>query len=60
MLDIHTFSQLSKKAKKIIHGLVIISCWCLWKGRNKIVVNQIKRGPQDILGGIKSKGFGWA
>ncbi|KAJ0523818.1 putative reverse transcriptase zinc-binding domain-containing protein [Helianthus annuus] len=59
IMDIHNSSQFSKKAKKIIHGLVIISCWCIWKGRNELVFNQVKRGPQEILGEIKSRGYSW-
>ncbi|XP_021984804.1 uncharacterized protein LOC110880626 [Helianthus annuus] len=29
ILDTHNFSQAGKKEKKIIQGLVIISCWCI-------------------------------
>ncbi|KAJ0861017.1 putative reverse transcriptase zinc-binding domain-containing protein [Helianthus annuus] len=43
ILDIHNFNQLGKKAKKVIHGLVIISFWCIWKGRNEMILNQIRR-----------------
>ncbi|KAJ0431388.1 hypothetical protein HanIR_Chr17g0847831 [Helianthus annuus] len=51
--------QGGKKMKKIIHGLVITSCWCIWKSRNELVFKQIKRSPQDILIEIKSRGFRW-
>ncbi|KAF5775220.1 hypothetical protein HanXRQr2_Chr13g0609681 [Helianthus annuus] len=37
ILEIHNFSRLCKKEKSIIKGLVMISCWCIWKGRNDLV-----------------------
>ncbi|KAJ0482569.1 putative reverse transcriptase zinc-binding domain-containing protein [Helianthus annuus] len=60
IMEIHNFTCLSKKAKSIIQGLVMISCWCIWKGRNDLVFKQFRRSPQDILGEVKSKGYGWA
>ncbi|XP_022026926.1 uncharacterized protein LOC110927850 [Helianthus annuus] len=59
LMDIHNSIQAGKKAKKIILGLAIFSCWCIWKGRNELVFNQIRRSPQDIMLEIKSRGFGW-
>ncbi|KAJ0898979.1 hypothetical protein HanRHA438_Chr08g0362991 [Helianthus annuus] len=29
LLDIHNFNQEGNKMKKILRGLVIISCWCI-------------------------------
>ncbi|XP_022019317.1 uncharacterized protein LOC110919351 [Helianthus annuus] len=31
LMDIHNAIQSGKKMKKIIRGLIIISCWCIWK-----------------------------
>ncbi|XP_021989893.1 uncharacterized protein LOC110886407 [Helianthus annuus] len=59
ILDIHKVIKRGKKADKIIYGLGIITCWCIWKGRNDVVFNQIKRSSQDIIGEIKSRGFSW-
>ncbi|XP_022014652.1 uncharacterized protein LOC110914146 [Helianthus annuus] len=59
LMDIQNSIQVGKKAKKIILGLVIISGWCVWKGRNELVFNQIKRSSQDIMVEIKSRGYGW-
>ncbi|XP_022041998.1 uncharacterized protein LOC110944653 [Helianthus annuus] len=59
ILDIHNYSQVEKKAKNIIQGLVIISCWSIWKGRNEVVFNQISRSPQEIVREIKSRGYAW-
>ncbi|XP_022023779.1 uncharacterized protein LOC110924045 [Helianthus annuus] len=59
LLDIHNSLQMGKKAKKLILGLVIISCWCIWKCRNELVFKQSRRSLQDILAEIKSRGFGW-
>ncbi|XP_022040762.1 uncharacterized protein LOC110943320 [Helianthus annuus] len=53
LMDIHNSLQIGKKTKKIILGLVIITCWYIWKGRNKLVFKQIRRSSQDILVEIK-------
>ncbi|XP_022040949.1 uncharacterized protein LOC110943511 [Helianthus annuus] len=37
IMEIHKFTQLSKKAKTLIQGLMFITCWCIWKGRNEMV-----------------------
>ncbi|XP_021995406.1 uncharacterized protein LOC110892557 [Helianthus annuus] len=59
LMDIHNNIQSGKKTKKIIRGLIIIACWCIWKGRNDLVFNQIRRSSQDIMIEIKSRGFWW-
>ncbi|KAF5772197.1 hypothetical protein HanXRQr2_Chr13g0573991 [Helianthus annuus] len=59
LMDIHNSNQERKKMKKILWGLVIIVCWCLWKARNDLVFNQHRRSSQEILIDIKSRGFGW-
>ncbi|KAJ0462665.1 putative reverse transcriptase zinc-binding domain-containing protein [Helianthus annuus] len=59
ILDIHNYSQVGKKAKKIIQGLVIICCWVIWKGRNELVFKNISRRPQEFVREIKSRGFDW-
>ncbi|MFS7895696.1 putative reverse transcriptase zinc-binding domain-containing protein [Helianthus anomalus] len=59
IMEAHNFSNLSNKAKKIIHGLVIITCWCIWKGKSEVIFNESNHDSQDILGEVKSTGFGW-
>ncbi|XP_021995848.1 uncharacterized protein LOC110893033 [Helianthus annuus] len=59
ILEIHKLIKSDKKAEKIIYGLVIITCWCIWKSRNHTVFNQMKCSPVDIIGEIKSRGFAW-
>ncbi|KAJ0468848.1 hypothetical protein HanIR_Chr14g0701311 [Helianthus annuus] len=50
---------MGKKTKKIIHGLIIITCWCVWKRRNEMVFQNIKHSPQDVLGEVKSRSIVW-
>ncbi|XP_021986259.1 uncharacterized protein LOC110882582 [Helianthus annuus] len=59
LMDSHNSIQVGKKAKKIILWLAIISCWYIWKGRNELVFNQMRRSPQEIMVEIKLRGFGW-
>ncbi|XP_021985101.1 uncharacterized protein LOC110881020 [Helianthus annuus] len=59
LMDIHNSNQERKKVKKILRGLVIITCWCIWNARNELVFNQCRRSSQEILIDIKSRGFGW-
>ncbi|KAF5771848.1 putative reverse transcriptase zinc-binding domain-containing protein [Helianthus annuus] len=55
LLDIHNSGLLGKKAKKIMLGLVISTVWCIWKARNDLVFNQIRRSPQEIVSEVKSR-----
>ncbi|XP_021974414.1 uncharacterized protein LOC110869469 [Helianthus annuus] len=57
ILESHKLIKSGKKAEKIIYGLVIIVCWCIWKGRNDTVFNQRKCSPGDIIGRLKSRGY---
>ncbi|KAJ0854520.1 putative reverse transcriptase zinc-binding domain-containing protein [Helianthus annuus] len=59
LLGIHNTCFLGKRAKKIMLGLMIISVWCIWKGRNEVVFNDHKRSPQEIVAEIKSRGYVW-
>ncbi|XP_021980016.1 uncharacterized protein LOC110876147 [Helianthus annuus] len=34
ILDSHKLIRNGIQAEKIFYGLVIIACWCIWKGRN--------------------------
>ncbi|KAJ0733174.1 putative reverse transcriptase zinc-binding domain-containing protein [Helianthus annuus] len=39
LMEIHKSNQGDKNMKKILRGLVIISCWCIWKARKELVFN---------------------
>ncbi|MFS7902103.1 hypothetical protein Hanom_Chr01g00007301 [Helianthus anomalus] len=56
-MEAHGFLHLGKRAKKIIHDLIIITCWCIWKERNEMAFQNVKCGPQDTLRVVKSRGF---
>ncbi|KAJ0859583.1 putative reverse transcriptase zinc-binding domain-containing protein [Helianthus annuus] len=36
LMDTQNSFQGGKKMKKIVRGLVIISCWCIWKSMNEL------------------------
>ncbi|XP_035841275.1 uncharacterized protein LOC118488170 [Helianthus annuus] len=59
ILEIHKFSNRSKKEEKIIYGLAMIACWCIWKERNEVVFKQKTCSPQEIIGELKSRGYCW-
>ncbi|XP_021991791.1 uncharacterized protein LOC110888579 [Helianthus annuus] len=35
IMEMHGYIQIGRKAKKIIHGLAMITVWCIWKEKNE-------------------------
>ncbi|KAJ0494868.1 hypothetical protein HanIR_Chr12g0602351 [Helianthus annuus] len=39
LMEAHRFLNLGTKEKKIIHGIIMVTCWCIWKGRDALESN---------------------
>ncbi|XP_022032637.1 uncharacterized protein LOC110933739 [Helianthus annuus] len=59
ILNLHDNVPAEKKAKKIIFGLVIVTCWCVWKARNAKIFSGINASKEEIFGEVKSLSFFW-
>ncbi|PWA86778.1 alpha carbonic anhydrase 7 [Artemisia annua] len=49
----------SKTRKEVIYGLLILTCWCLWKARNDKIFNNREANVVQIVSDVKVLGFLW-
>ncbi|MFS8032492.1 hypothetical protein Hanom_Chr17g01558421 [Helianthus anomalus] len=49
----------SKKKAKVIHAIILITMWCLWKARNELIFNQTHTSLPQIIEEVKGLGFLW-
>ncbi|KAJ0876698.1 putative reverse transcriptase zinc-binding domain-containing protein [Helianthus annuus] len=60
LMEFQHYSGLSGKGKEILHGLIIIGCWSLWRRRNDLKFNNKVARMEDVIAEVKSFGFLWA
>nr|XP_043620201.1 uncharacterized protein LOC122592056 [Erigeron canadensis] len=51
--------QMSVWGKKLIRGMVMITCWSLWKERNNKVFNDSTPKVIEVVANVKSLSFLW-
>lgn len=57
VVDFHNSLSVPTTKKDVIHGIVIIACWMIWKPKNeKLFSNKVVR-VEEIIGDIKSLSF---
>ncbi|KAF5790261.1 putative reverse transcriptase zinc-binding domain-containing protein [Helianthus annuus] len=59
LLDSHKVIPIPEKKKEVIHGIVIIVCWCLWRARNNWVLSRTPIRIDKIINEVKSLGYFW-
>ncbi|XP_022025107.1 uncharacterized protein LOC110925461 [Helianthus annuus] len=59
ILSIHKGGNGDKKVKGIIRGLVMVTCWAIWKARNDKIFGNGQGNSEDIFGAVRSLGFFW-
>ena len=59
LLLLHQNAAESKWAKKIIRGIVMISCWAIWNERNKKVFQGENPSVVKVVATVKSLSFLW-
>ena len=47
------------KAKKVFQGIIFLSCWVIWRARNKLKFEGKNVKIEEIISEIKSIGFLW-
>ncbi|KAJ0937947.1 hypothetical protein HanRHA438_Chr03g0147551 [Helianthus annuus] len=59
LMEIHNHSGLNELEKFILHGIIIICCWCIWRSRNEFRFANIPAQVENIISEIKMVGFLW-
>ncbi|XP_022020207.1 uncharacterized protein LOC110920297 [Helianthus annuus] len=59
LLDFHTVLSGSERKKEAVQGIIIISCWCLWRARNNVGFSNSPIKIENILSEVKALGFLW-
>ncbi|KAI3807746.1 hypothetical protein L1987_23680 [Smallanthus sonchifolius] len=59
LLELHNFCGLKEVEKEVFHGIVLITCWSIWKARNELRFKNKEAKIEDIFSEVKSIGFLW-
>ncbi|XP_076948842.1 uncharacterized protein LOC143621229 [Bidens hawaiensis] len=59
LMEVHNYVGLKGYAKTAFQGIVIISCWRIWKARNECVFDRKIVRVGDLISEIKSLSFFW-
>ncbi|KAJ0428502.1 hypothetical protein HanHA300_Chr17g0646851 [Helianthus annuus] len=59
LLVIHEGAGGDRQAKEIVRGLVLVTCWVIWKARNNRVFSNGSEDSNDSFGEVRSLGFFW-
>ncbi|XP_035845315.1 uncharacterized protein LOC118491557 [Helianthus annuus] len=59
ILTLYETANMDKRKADILHGIMIMACWCMWKARNEKVFNKKDYAADRIFGDSRSFGFIW-
>ncbi|KAJ0937659.1 putative reverse transcriptase zinc-binding domain-containing protein [Helianthus annuus] len=59
LIEIHKVGNRSSAERKALHGIVITTCWILWKARNELRFNGVRRSVEDVFSEILIVSFFW-
>ncbi|KAJ0837207.1 putative reverse transcriptase zinc-binding domain-containing protein [Helianthus annuus] len=59
LLKMDYIANKPKWEKKLLRGIMMITCWRIWLERNSIVFHKSRHKVVDIIAGIKSSSFCW-
>ncbi|XP_022031960.1 uncharacterized protein LOC110933025 [Helianthus annuus] len=59
ILELHKSWVGNKESKEIVKGLVITTCWCIWRARNLQIFENGSGNEDDIFREVKSLSFFW-
>ncbi|KAJ0704409.1 putative reverse transcriptase zinc-binding domain-containing protein [Helianthus annuus] len=59
LVDLHDQSGVLGVKKTLLHGIIIITCWRLWRARNEKLFNSKNSNVVEMVADIKSLGFLW-
>ncbi|XP_076959033.1 uncharacterized protein LOC143634987 [Bidens hawaiensis] len=59
LVEMHEHCAISGNKKTVLHGIIIIACWRLWKARNEKIFSSKDTKVADLITDIKALGFLW-
>ncbi|KAM0051495.1 putative reverse transcriptase zinc-binding domain-containing protein [Helianthus debilis subsp. tardiflorus] len=59
VLEAHIHYGLKGKKQALFHGIVVITCWFIWKARNDRVFNGKTLKAEEVFRSIMSAGYLW-
>ncbi|XP_021994946.1 uncharacterized protein LOC110891548 [Helianthus annuus] len=59
LVNLHDYSGASGNRKFVIHGIIIIACWRMWRARNEKVFSNKDPNVVEMVVDIKSLSFLW-
>ncbi|XP_021996413.1 uncharacterized protein LOC110893637 [Helianthus annuus] len=59
LLDLHGAASRSRKKRKALHAVILVSIWSLWKLRNEAVFRQVNPSTTKVLDEIKAVAYLW-
>ncbi|KAJ0780408.1 putative RNA-directed DNA polymerase [Helianthus annuus] len=59
LVEIHKVGDRSLAERKALHGIVISTCWVLWKARNNLRFNGISSSVDEVFSEVMIVSFFW-
>ncbi|KAJ0743947.1 putative reverse transcriptase zinc-binding domain-containing protein [Helianthus annuus] len=59
LLEVVKCSGWSKSRKEILYGIVMVTCWRIWKARNERIFSQKSRSVAELVADVKSLSYLW-
>lgn len=60
LIFLHESLTGSNLRRTMTHLVIMVSCWVIWKARNRLIFDQKKTTISEMVGEIKSVGLMWA
>ncbi|XP_076900310.1 uncharacterized protein LOC143554448 [Bidens hawaiensis] len=57
LLIIHKTAPLCNKKKKVLQGIIMTTCWCIWKARNQTIFENKESSVDKVIEEVKSLAF---
>ncbi|KAF5773617.1 putative RNA-directed DNA polymerase [Helianthus annuus] len=59
LIEIHNVGDNRKAVREALQGIVLTTCWLLWKARNNVRFNGIRSSVEDIFCEVRIVSFFW-
>ncbi|XP_076882090.1 uncharacterized protein LOC143530431 [Bidens hawaiensis] len=59
LLKVHKASILDRRKAKVLHAIILTTCWCIWKLRNELIFDNKSVNLSKIMEDIKALSYLW-